>query len=100
MSSSGRFKKEIKAMEQASESILALKPETFHYKGDNIATPQFGLIAEECAEGNPDLVVLDKSGDIYTARYGTVNAMLLNEFLNEHLTWHHQGAAITHLKSV
>jgi Chaperone of endosialidase len=46
-SSSRRFKKEIKAMESASEAILALKPVTFHYKTDTKDTPQFGLIAEE-----------------------------------------------------
>ena len=33
---------------------------------------------------NPDLVVRDKNGDIYTVRYDAVNAMLLNEFLKEH----------------
>ena len=33
---------------------------------------------------NPDLVVRDKNGDIYTVRYEAVNAMLLNEFLKEH----------------
>ncbi len=81
MSCSRRFKKEIKAMEQASESILALKPVTFHYKSDNTGTPQFGLIAEEVAEANPDLVVRDENGQIYTVRYDAVNAMLLNEFL-------------------
>jgi hypothetical protein len=47
-------------------------------------TPQFGLIAEEVAEVNPDLVVHDKNGEIYTVRYDAVNAMLLNEFLKEH----------------
>ena len=33
---------------------------------------------------NPNLVVRDKSGEIYTVRYEAVNAMLLNEFLKEH----------------
>ena len=33
---------------------------------------------------NPDLVVRDDSGEIYTVRYDAVNAMLLNEFLKEH----------------
>ena len=46
--------------------------------------PQFGLIAEEVAEVNPDLVVRDDRGEIYTVRYEAVNAMLLNEFLKEH----------------
>ena len=33
---------------------------------------------------NPDLVVRDANGEIYTVRYEAVNAMLLNEFLKEH----------------
>jgi len=89
--SSRRYKKEIKAMEQASEAILSLKPVTFHYKSDPAAAgPQFGLIAEEVAEVNPDLVVRDENGGIYTVRYDAVNAMLLNEFLKEHLKVEHQ----------
>jgi endosialidase-like protein len=83
-SSSRRFKKEIKPMDKASEAILALKPVTFHYKSDNANTPQFGLLAEDVAEVNPDLVVRDENGEIYTVRYDAVNAMLLNEFLKEH----------------
>ena len=84
LSSSRRFKKDIKRMDAASESILALKPVAFHYKNDTTNTPQFGLIAEEVAEANPDLVVRDEKGEIYTVRYDAVNAMLLNEFLKEH----------------
>jgi uncharacterized coiled-coil protein SlyX len=83
-SSSRRFKKEIKSMDSASEGILALKPVTFQYKSDKKNAPQYGLIAEEVAKVNPDLVVRDKNGEIYTVRYDAVNAMLLNEFLKEH----------------
>jgi hypothetical protein len=83
-SSSQRFKHDIKPMAKASEAILALKPVTFHYKSDNTSTPQFGLIAEDVAKVNPDLIVRDENGDIYTVRYEAVNAMLLNEFLKEH----------------
>jgi hypothetical protein len=83
-SSSRRFKKEIEPMDKASEAIMALKPVTFHYKSDTTDTPQFGLIAEDVAAVNPDLVVRDKNGEIYTVRYDAVNAMLLNEFLKEH----------------
>jgi len=83
-SSSRRFKNAIKAMDKTSEAILALKPVTFHYKSDQTSSPQFGLIAEEAAEVNPDLVVRDENGEIYTVRYDAVNAMLLNEFLKEH----------------
>jgi hypothetical protein len=82
--SAARFKKEIKPMDNVSESVLALKPVTFHYKSDKTNTPQFGLVAEEVAKVNPDLVVRDKNGEIYSVRYEAVNAMLLNEFLKEH----------------
>jgi len=82
--SSRRFKKEIKPMNQTSEAILGLKPVTFRYKSDNKGTPEFGLIAEEVAQVNPDLVVRGENGEIYTVRYEAVNAMLLNEFLKEH----------------
>jgi hypothetical protein len=71
-------------MDNASEAIMALKPVTFHYKSDGKATAQFGLIAEEVAKVNPDLVVRDDKGEVYTVRYEAVNAMLLNEFLKEH----------------
>jgi septal ring factor EnvC (AmiA/AmiB activator) len=57
---------------------------TFYYTGDNSSTPQFGLIAEDVVEVNPELTVRDKSGELVTVRYDAVNAMLLNEFLKEH----------------
>jgi trimeric autotransporter adhesin len=84
ISSSRRFKHEIEPMDEASEAILALKPVTFRYRSDSKDTPQFGLIAEDVAEVNPDLVVRDENGEIYSVRYDQVNAMLLNEFLKEH----------------
>jgi len=96
--SSRRFKKEIKPMDKASEAILGLKPVTFQYKSDNAGTPQFGLIAEEVEKVNPDLVVRDEKGEIYTVRYEAVNAMLLNEFLKEHRKVEQQEATITQLK--
>jgi hypothetical protein len=83
-SSSARFKKEVKPMDQASEAILAFKPVTFRYRSDERNTPQFGLIAEEVAHVNPDLVVRDREGKVNAVRYDAVNAMLLNEFLKEH----------------
>ena len=73
-------------MDTASEAILALKPVTFHYKKelDPQGIPQFGLVAEELAKVNPDLVARDAEGKPYTVRYEAVNAILLNEFLKEH----------------
>ena len=81
--SSQRFKDNIKPMDKASEVIHALKPVTFRYKKEIDADriPQFGLVAEEVEKVNPDLVVRDAEGKVYTVRYEAVNAMLLNEFL-------------------
>ncbi len=105
--SSRRFKEEIKPMDKASESILSLKPVTFHYKHeiDPDGTAQFGLVAEDVEKVNPDLVVRDAEGKVYTVRYEAVNAMLLNEFLKEHRKVeaqdrkiHDQQATIAELK--
>ena len=99
--SSQRFKDDIKPIDKASETIHALKPVTFRYKRDidPAGTSQFGLVAEEVEKVNPDLVVRDADGEIYTVRYEAVNAMLLNEFLKEHRKNQEQQATIIQLKS-
>src|SRR5207237_1515226 len=66
---------------------------------DKQNTPQFGLIAEEVAKVNPNLVVRDEKGEIYTVRYEAVNAMLLNEFLKEHGKVEEQQATIAQMKA-
>jgi septal ring factor EnvC (AmiA/AmiB activator) len=94
-------KDDIEPMATASETILALRPVTFRYKKeiDRYCTPQFGLVAEEVAEINPDLVTRDTEGKPETVRYDAVNAMLLNEFLKEHKKVEQQQATIAELKS-
>lgn len=84
--SSRVFKQNIKPMDKASETILALKPVTFQYKKEiePQGVPQFGLVAEEVERVSPNLVSHDAKGNPYTVRYDAVNAMLLNEFLKEH----------------
>jgi Chaperone of endosialidase len=84
LSSSRRYKTDIKPIDKSSESILSLKPVSFRYNVHKNSTRQFGLIAEEVADVNPDLVIDDADGKPYTVRYDAVNAMLLNEFLKEH----------------
>ena len=101
--SSRRFKKDIQPLDQASEAILKLKPVTFHYKNLDTKkageTPQFGLIAEEVAEVNPDLIMRDQDGQVTYVRYDAVDVMLLNEFLKEHKKVEEQQAGIADLKS-
>ena len=84
--SSQRFKDDIKPMDKASNAIFSLRPVAFRYKKeiDPKKTAQFGLVAEEVAKVDPDLVARDGKGKIYSVRYEAVNAMLLNEFLKEH----------------
>jgi hypothetical protein len=88
LSSSRRYKEEIKPMNNASEALFALKPVTYRYKKeiDHTQSPAFGLIAEEVAEVNPALVARNSEGQPESVHYEMVNAMLLNEFLKEHRT--------------
>jgi uncharacterized coiled-coil protein SlyX len=94
--SSRRYKEEIRKMNQASEALYQLKPVTFRYKKeiDRTQALSFGLIAEEVAEVNPDLIVRNSAG-----KPEAVNAMLLNEFLKEHRKVQEQETAITQLRS-
>lgn len=99
VASSRRFKKDIKPMDKSSESILSLNPITFHYKNDRTSTAQFGLIAEDVANVNPDLVLPDKEGKPYTVRYDQINAMLLNEFLKEHKAFAEEELKVQRLEA-
>jgi Chaperone of endosialidase len=84
--SSRKYKHDIKPMDKASEALYALKPVSFRYNKEYDATQTlaFGLIAEEVAEVYPDLVERNLKGQPESVRYEQINAMLLNEFLNEH----------------
>jgi uncharacterized coiled-coil protein SlyX len=101
VTSSERFKDQIKPMDKASEAIFSLKPVTFRYKHDldPEGISQFGLVAEQVEKVNPTLVARDAQGKVYTVRYEAVNSMLLNEFLKEHRKVEEQEATITQVKS-
>jgi Chaperone of endosialidase len=100
LTSSRRFKDDIKPMGRVSEALFALEPVTFHYKKeiDPAGMQQFGLVAEEVEKINSELVVRDKEGKPYSVRYDQVNAMLLNEFLKEHRKNEEQEATIARLQ--
>jgi endosialidase-like protein len=82
----GADKRDIEPMGKASETLFALRPVTFRAKnkldGGNVR--HYGLIAEDVATVNPDLVVFNPEGKPETLRFDSINAMLLNEFLKEH----------------
>ena len=100
--SSRRFKQDIKPIEQASEAIYGLKPVSFRYKPEIEPTRRigFGLIAEDVAEVNPELVAHGSDGKVASVRHDAVNAMLLNEFLKEHRKVQAQGDTIAQLKDL
>jgi len=84
--SSRRYKHDITPMDKASEVLFALKPVSFRYNKDYDATQTlaFGLIAEEVAKVDANLVGRNPEGQPESVRYEQINAMLLNEFLKEH----------------
>ena len=73
-------------MDDASETLFALKPVIFRYKKeiDRSHSLQYGLVAEDVAQVDPNLAIRDKKGQIESVHYSAINAMLLNEFLKEH----------------
>ena len=101
VTSSARFKEGIRSMDKSSEALYSLEPVTFHYKKefDPEGLAQFGLVAEQVAKVDPDLVARDEDGKPYTVRYEAVNAMLLNEFLKEHRKVAALEETVTELKS-
>ncbi|MCX6382304.1 MAG: tail fiber domain-containing protein [Armatimonadetes bacterium] len=87
ITSSRRFKSDIKTMGSVSDKLLQLRPVTFRYKStdENGRHPlQYGLIAEEVAKVFPDLVQYDKQGRPFTVYYHLLTPMLLNELQKEH----------------
>jgi hypothetical protein len=87
-SSSRRYKEDIRPMDTTSEALYRLHPVTFRYKKeiDRTQSTAFGLIAEEVAKVNPNLIACNSQGQPESVHYEMVNAMLLNEFLKEHQT--------------
>ena len=102
VTSSKRFKQDIKQVGKGSEALFSLEPVTFRYKKeiDPAGTQQFGLVAEDVEKVNPDLILRDKEGKPYSVRYDQIDAMLLNEFLKDHKKLEEQVATIAQLKSM
>jgi hypothetical protein len=87
ISSSRRYKDDIRDMADASSRLQQLRPVTFRYVKPyaNGARPiQFGLIAEEVAEVFPELTVFNKDGQPETVKYQDLVPLLINEVQKEH----------------
>jgi len=107
LTSSRRYKEDIKPMDNTSEALFLLKPVTYRYKKqiDPTQSLAFGLVAEDVANVNPALVAPNAHGQPESVHYEMVNAMLLNEFLKEHKAFveqqhkvQEQGATIARLE--
>ena len=82
VSSSRRFKEDIRDMGETSRAIFALRPVTFRYATaytDGAKPLQYGLVAEEVADVFPALAVFNADGGVDTVHYETLSVLLLNE---------------------
>jgi hypothetical protein len=84
VSSSRRYKEDIRDLDGTSDRLLELRPVSFHYKdvqpeatGERVT--EYGLIAEEVAKTFPELVVYDEEGRPQTVKYHLLSTLLLNE---------------------
>jgi hypothetical protein len=102
VSSSRRYKEDIRDMGTASDRLLQLRPVTFRYKkpyDDGSKPLEYGLIAEEVAEVYPDLVVYNNAGEVESVQYHKLPAMLLNEVQKQHGLNQEQQAQIARLEA-
>ena len=87
MSSSLRYKQDVRDMGDVTDALMRLRPVSFRYShtfNGDVQPLQYGLIAEEVAEIFPGLVVFNEAGLPETVQYSKVNAMLLNEVQKLH----------------
>lgn len=97
LTSSLRFKEQVRDMGDSSSALMKLRPVTFFYKpaysnGDR--SLQYGLIAEEVAKVYPELVAYDNQGQPYTIRYQYIATMLLNEVQKQYRRAEQQSAVV------
>jgi len=102
LSSSARFKEDIRDMAGYSRGILDLRPVTYHYKeppADDAKPLESGLIAEEVAKIYPDLVTYDRDGQLETVQYHKLTPMLLNELQRQQRTLDAQAKQLAGVKA-
>lgn len=99
VSSSIRFKKNVKTLKGLSSVLMKLRPVIFNYIADQQELPQFGFIAEEVANIYPDLVEYDEKGQPYTVKYHMLYALLVCEIQNNHDAIEEHDAILDELQS-
>jgi trimeric autotransporter adhesin len=102
LTSSLRFKEQVRDMGDSTNALMKLRPVTFLYKPEydkGQRTLQYGLIAEEVAEVYPDLVAYEPDGKPYTVKYQYLTTMLLNELQKQHAVVAAQRGEIDSLRN-
>ncbi len=87
VSSSRRYKEDIKPMGSVSDRLYELHPVTFHYRqpdADGAKPIQLGLVAEEVAAVFPELAVYNQDGQPESVAYHLLPTLLLNELQKQH----------------
>jgi len=98
--SSRRFKQDIRDLGDTTSAVMSLRPVRFRYKVHGPDGPeQYGLVAEEVQEVDPELVVRDLDGQVNSVSYDKVNIMLLNEVQRQHRLIETQRETIESQKS-
>ena len=94
--SSRAYKTDVTEIGEEADDLMRLRPVAFRYKPtvDPDGRRQYGLIAEEVAQIDPELVVNDGGGRPFTVRYELVNALLLKEVQNQHGKLESQAATV------
>ncbi len=101
MTSSRRFKEDIREIAAQSDGLMRLRPVSFRYKPelDPAGLEQYGLVAEEVAEVYPDLVTCDAEGQPQAVRYHFLVPMLLNEVQKDRKTIEEQRLRVQKLET-
>jgi hypothetical protein len=79
MTSSRRYKEDIRHLGPSSARLFGLRPVSFRYRSIAGDRTRFGLIAEEVESVFPELVTHDPEGRAQSVRYQELPALLLEE---------------------
>jgi trimeric autotransporter adhesin len=97
LTSSKRFKRDIKALNPMTEKLMQLRPVSYYYKDTADVQDdglQYGLIAEEVAKIFPELVQYDADGKPFTVYYHLLTPLLLNQVQQSYASNQTQQAQI------
>jgi len=102
VSSSRRYKTDIRTLGDMSDVVMRLRPVTFRYntpQSDGTDPLRYGLIAEEVAEIMPALAVFNQDGAPETVKYHLLPTLLLSTVQTQQQALSAQGAELVALRA-